>query len=86
VLTEDYAINARVRQLLQRHWVRPERLAVTTAEGVIVLTGALALEPGGGADLAEPVRLTRFLYRLRADLAAIPGVQDVVLNLEVPEA
>ncbi|MCK4414093.1 MAG: hypothetical protein KAY32_11160 [Candidatus Eisenbacteria sp.] len=83
---EDYAIHARVHQLLQRHWIRSERLAVTTADGVVVLSGALAVEPGGGVDLKDATRCTRFLYRLRADVAAIPGVQDVVLNLEYSEA
>ena len=77
----DYAIHARVRQLLARHWVCPDRLLVGTTEGVVVLKGDLAVEAGGGVRLDDPLQRARFLQRLRSEVAAIPGVEGVVLDL-----
>jgi len=77
----DYAIQARVRQLLARHWVRAEGLVVGTTEGVVVLKGPLAVEPGGGTRLDDPLQRARFLQRLRTEVAAIPGVREVVLEM-----
>ena len=81
----DFAINAKVRQLLARRWVRIEGLEVGTTAGVVVIKGCLEREPGGlsmgnDADVGD-----RFVRRLRGELKAIPGVADVVLEIRPTE-
>ncbi len=83
--SEDFAVNARVRQLLARHWVRQERLEVGTTDGVVLLKGCLELEPGGAISLEDERSRQRFVQRLRGDIAAIPGVADLVMELHRAE-
>jgi hypothetical protein len=78
---KDYVINARVRRVLARHWIEPSNLEVGTTDGVVVLKGRLALELEDGACLTDPLRCARVLRRLKADVAAIPGVHEVVMEL-----
>lgn len=79
----DFAINAKVRQVLARRWVIPEKLEVGTTDGVVLLKGHLEREPAGpGTEDVDARGL--FLRRLRTELKAIPGVVDVVMD--APEA
>ncbi|MFH1143088.1 MAG: hypothetical protein V1774_00920 [Candidatus Eisenbacteria bacterium] len=78
----DYAINARVRQVLARHWIHPESLQVGTAEGIVVLKGPLVVEPGGGVNLDDTVHRARLVQRLRSEVEGIPGVRQVVFQLD----
>ena len=81
----DFAISARVRRVLTRRWVRAESLEIGVTEGVVLLKGFLAVEPGGGANLDDDAARARFLRRLRHDFLGIPGVVDVVMDLHRSE-
>ncbi|MBP7669501.1 MAG: hypothetical protein KA123_02875 [Candidatus Eisenbacteria bacterium] len=76
----DYAINARVRRVLARHWIDPGSFEVGTTDGVVVMKGrpSFAME---GEEFRDPLRCARMLQRLKSEVAAIPGVNDVVVDL-----
>ncbi len=76
----DYAINARVRQVLRRRWVRGDGLEIGTTDGVVLLRGPLELEPVSCREDEDSLDRERFLWRLRSELKAIPGVVDVVME------
>jgi hypothetical protein len=80
----DFAINARVRQVLTRRWVRRDQLEIGTTEGVVVLKGQIEREPGTPETEDDAAR-ERFLHRLRSELKAIPGVVDVVMDTDSTE-
>jgi len=80
VSAEDFAINARVRQALARRWIRHQGLEVGTTDGVVLVKGRLDMEPGGPDVPGEDFPQERLVRRLRADLVAIPGVVDVVME------
>ncbi len=77
----DFAINAKVRQVLARRWVQSEGLEVGTTDGVVLLKGRVEREPGGGSAAGDGVARDRFLWRLRSELRAIPGVVEVVMDM-----
>ena len=81
----DFEINARVRQVLARRWVVQHELEIGTTDGVVVLKGRLAREPGGPAAADCPEARETFLRRLRSELKGIPGVVDVVMELHDAE-
>lgn len=80
----DFAINARVRQVLTRRWVRTDGLEVGTTAGVVLIKGRIEREPGGLALGGDGDAGDRFVRRLRSEIKAIPGVTDVVM--EIPSA
>jgi hypothetical protein len=80
----DFAINARVRQVLTRRWVRRDQLEIGTTDGVVVLKGQIEREPAA-VETEDPGAQERFLWRLRAELKAIPGVVDVVMDTDSTE-
>jgi hypothetical protein len=77
----DFAINAKVRHVLARRWVRKDGLEVGTTDGVVFLRGNLDREPGGPPEEENPMARERFLWRLRNELLAIPGVMEVVMDV-----
>lgn len=77
----DYAINARVRQVLSRRWVKLQDLEVGTTDGVVVLKGKLERELDGARGSMDREAYERFLWRLRSELKAIPGVTDVAMEV-----
>ena len=77
----DFAINAKVRHLLARRWVRNDGLEIGTTNGVVFLRGLLCREPGGPLEEETPLARERFLWRLRTELLAIPGVVEVVMDV-----
>jgi hypothetical protein len=81
----DFAINAKVRQLLARRWVRTEGLEVGTTDGVVVIKGPLEREPGSLTMASDPDARDRFVWRLKSELRAIPGVTEVVLEVHSTE-
>ena len=81
----DFAINARVRQLLTRRWVNRNGLEVGTTEGVVLLKGPIEREPAGVSSDQDPIAHEQFLWRLRTELKAIPGVIDVVIETPADE-
>jgi hypothetical protein len=80
VRVDDFAINARVRQTLARRWIQHQSLEVGTTDGVVLVKGRLVMEPGGLEDPQEGFPRERFVRRLKTELAAIPGVVDVVVE------
>ncbi len=81
----DFAINAKVRQVLSRRWVNLGGLEVGTTNGVVLLRGNLDREPGGPVEMETPMARTRFLSRLRSELMAINGVLEVEMNIKETE-
>lgn len=79
----DFAINARVRQVLARRWVIPHGLDVGTTDGVVLMKGRVEREPGGPVGTGAEDARERFLRRLRSEIKAIPGVVEVIM--EIPE-
>jgi hypothetical protein len=79
--TPDYAINAQVRRVLSRRWIRQQSLDVGTTDGVVLVRGRLEVEPGG----PEVVDRDGLEWRVRRELARIPGVVDVVVEFHRPE-
>lgn len=77
----DFAINAKVRQLLARRWVCVDGLEVGTTDGVVVIKGSLEREPGSLTMGSDSDVGDRFVRRLRGELKAIRGVTDVVLEV-----
>ena len=77
----DFAINARVRQVLSRRWVNLQGLEVGTTAGVVVLKGKLERELDGARGTMDREAYERFLWRLRSELKAIPGVSDVAMEV-----
>jgi hypothetical protein len=77
----DFAINARVRQVLTRRWVLTEGLEVGTTDGVVLIKGQLEREPGGLTMGTDADAGDRFVRRLRSEIKAIPGVTDVVMEI-----
>jgi hypothetical protein len=83
-LSADYTINARVMQILTRRWVTLSTVEVGTTDGVVLIKGALEREPGGWEE-ADDLSRQRFLHSLRTAVRGIPGVVDVVMELNAPE-
>ncbi len=81
----DFAINAKVRQVLARRWVQMKGLEVGTTDGVVLIKGRLEREPGGLTLQGDALAQERFLWRLRSELRAIPGVADVVMDVAAME-
>lgn len=81
----DFAINAQVRRVLTRRWVRTDGLEVGTTDGVVLIKGSLDREPGSLTMSAEPDARDRFVRKLRGELMAIPGVTQVVLEFHPAE-
>lgn len=77
----DFAINAKVRHVLARRWVKKDGLEVGTTDGVVFLRGTLEREPGGPLEEENPMARKRFLWRLRNELMAISGVMEVVMDV-----
>jgi len=81
----DFAINAKVRQLLNRRWVNLAGLEVGTSDGAVFLRGQLEREPGGSVESETPMARDRFLHRLRNEIKAISGVLEVVMDIDETE-
>lgn len=81
----DFAINARVRQVLTRRWVRTDGLDVGTTDGVVLIRGRLEREPGGLTLSSDPDAGERFARRLKSEIKAIPGVTDVLMEIHETE-
>ena len=56
-------------------------LEVGTTDGVVVLKGKLERELDGGRDEMDPEAYERFLWRLRSELKAIPGVTEIAMEV-----
>ena len=78
--TEDFAINARVRRVLARHWVDPSSLEIGTTDGIVVLRGPLELVPGSMVDPEDPDARDSIVNRLRHEIRSIPGVSEVIIE------
>jgi len=78
----DTKIQAQVRILLARKWVDLRPLTIGTTNGVVYIGGSLRWTAGGGrdSDLETPEAREAYLYRLMAELRAIPEVQDVIFR------
>ena len=81
---EDYRINACVRGALVRHWIDMSRVHLGTVNRVVYLNGVLHQDYGprqcGGQDETE--RMLALIKRVEEEIRAIPGVKDLVFNLE----
>ncbi len=80
----DYSINARVMQVLARRWVDLSGIEVGTTGGVVLIKGDLEREPGGW-DANDDLSRERFVHGLRTAIREIPGVVDVVMELDEHE-
>lgn len=78
--SNDSQIQARVRLLLARKWVDLRSLTVGTTNGVVYLGGVLRLTGIPNADPNGPRGGRSWLQRLRAEISAIPEVNDVVFQ------
>ncbi len=77
----DFAINARVRHILTRRWIKREGLQIGTTDGVVVVRGPLERESAGPGIEESQTAHDQFLRRLRTELLGIPGVVDVVMEI-----
>lgn len=80
----DYSINARVMQVLARRWVSLSGIEVGTTGGVVLIKGTLEREPGGW-EANDDLARERFVHGLRSAIRGIPGVVEVVMELNEQE-
>ncbi len=76
----DFRANSYVKQVFARNWLESETLSATVINGVLYLRGHVRFLPAKRA-LAGDVT-SEFLFRLEAELKAIPGVKRVRWQLE----
>jgi len=81
---EDYRLNAQVRQLLVRRGVELSRIEHGVTNSVVYLRGSLRSYMRGESDDPSQSRLDEMalVTRLERALRALPGVRDVVFDLE----
>ena len=80
--TEDFRINAAVRNLLVRFWIDTSKLDHGATNGVVYLRGRLTRELIRDSRETDEESLSFLARRLERELKTIKGVRDVVYNLE----
>lgn len=84
MLLADYKLNAQVRRLLVRRWIDLNQVDYGVTNGVVYLRGCL--RPARFAEDKDPhdLRLEEITLatRLERSLRQIPGVRDVVFQLD----
>jgi len=81
---EDYRLNAQVRQLLVRRGIELNRIEHGVTNRVIYLRGTFRSYLVGESDDPSQSRLDEMtlVTRLERALRALPGVRDVVFDLD----
>lgn len=81
--TDDYRINAAIRNTLVRFWIDTSRLDHGSVNGVVYLRGRIHKELLRPEEVdRETENLAFMLKRLERELRNIRGVRDVVCNLD----
>ncbi len=80
----DYKLNAQVRRLLVRRWIDLSRLDYGVTNGVVYLRGSLGPAAFDEERNPEDARLEEITTatRLERALRQIPGVRDVIFQLD----
>ena len=80
----DYKLNAQVRRLLVRRWIDLGRLDYGVTNGVVYLRGCLRTSGLDDERNSEDARLEEITLagRLERALRQIPGVRDVIFQLD----